>query len=234
MLAAVLGLICGSFVTALSYRLPRGQDFVSGRSKCPNCETSLTIRDLVPVFSWLFSGGRCRHCAVKVSARYPLTEVICSALFVVVVVPAQADELTRLAVMWLLTISLLSLTIIDLELRKLPNGLVLFVSALCALLAWLDERTVQDVVAMVLAALLLGLALRWLGQILSSQNGVGWGDVKLAAALAVALNVEDLSLFLAVMGIFALGQLIWWSWRHPKTGVPLGPALCAGAFASLV
>lgn len=69
------GLIIGSFATALVYRLPRGLDWVSARSRCPSCGHVLGVPDLVPVFSWLFLRGRCRHCGTKIPARYPLIEL---------------------------------------------------------------------------------------------------------------------------------------------------------------
>lgn len=237
-LAAILGLICGSFVTALSHRLPRGEDFVSGRSRCPICQNALTPRDLVPVFSWLLSVGRCRHCSTKISARYPLTELICAALFVAVIWVGQGDGLLRLCLMWLLTICLLSLAIVDFEAQKLPNGLVLFVFALCSGLAWVDGRSVLEAGVMAASATLIAMALRWLGRVLSGQNGLGWGDVKLAAAVAVALKPDDLPLFLAVLGAFALAlaaiTAVRLGWAQAKTGIPFGPALCAGAFAVLI
>ena len=60
MFVGLLGLIAGSFITALSYRLPRGESIAAGRSKCPACGTTLTAADLVPVVSWLLTRGRCR------------------------------------------------------------------------------------------------------------------------------------------------------------------------------
>ena len=74
-----VGLVLGSFVTMLSYRLPRGISIVMPRSHCPACKTQLGARDLVPVFSWLFSGGKCRHCGRRISARYPLIELVVAA-----------------------------------------------------------------------------------------------------------------------------------------------------------
>lgn len=73
---ATVGLVLGSFATMLSYRLPRGLSIVSPPSTCPRCKTRLGPADLVPLFSWLFSKGRCRHCGAPVSARYPLIELV--------------------------------------------------------------------------------------------------------------------------------------------------------------
>jgi prepilin signal peptidase PulO-like enzyme (type II secretory pathway) len=76
----VIGLILGSFVTMLSYRLPRRISIISPPSTCPSCGTRLGFFDLFPVFSWVFCGGACRHCQAKIGIRYPLIE-LCVALF---------------------------------------------------------------------------------------------------------------------------------------------------------
>lgn len=72
----VVGLLLGSFATMLSYRLPRHLSIVWPRSHCSRCKSVLGVRDLVPLFSWLFLKGKCRHCGGAISARYPLIEAI--------------------------------------------------------------------------------------------------------------------------------------------------------------
>jgi leader peptidase (prepilin peptidase)/N-methyltransferase len=70
----------GSFITMLSYRLPRRLSIVAPPSHCPSCSTPLKPRDLVPVFSWLFAGGKCRYCGVSIGARYVLIELATALL----------------------------------------------------------------------------------------------------------------------------------------------------------
>ena len=81
--APVLGLIIGSFLGALTYRLPRGQSVADGRSLCPTCEKPLKARDLVPVVSWVAMGGKCRCGRVPISPRYPLIELATGLAFFV-------------------------------------------------------------------------------------------------------------------------------------------------------
>ncbi|MBT4738772.1 MAG: prepilin peptidase [Rhodospirillaceae bacterium] len=232
--AALLGLVCGSFVTALSHRLPRGEDFVSGRSRCPHCKTSLSARDLVPVLSWLMSRARCRHCQVAVSGRYPAIELLCSFLFAAVVLVASPFEPIRVALLCGLVVALLALSVIDLEFRRLPNGLVLFVFALCSVLTWLDQRAIVDVATGMVAVLVFGIFLRVLGQFVEKKPGLGWGDIKLATAISVALPLSTAPVFLTVGGVVALILAAWFGWRHRQRHIPLGPALCAGAFAAFL
>ena len=233
-LAAILGLVCGSFVTALSHRLPRGEDFVSGRSQCPHCKSPLSARDLVPVLSWLVSKGRCRHCDVAVSGRYPVIELLCSLFFVTVVFMVEPFLLTRIALLWGLVVALLALSVIDLEARRLPNGLVLFVFALGSVLAWLDQRAIGDALTGMAAVLLFGIVLRVLGQVVEKKPGLGWGDIKLAVAIAVAVPLGAAPVFLAVGGGVALILAAWFGWKHGQRHIPLGPALCSGALAAFL
>ena len=81
-LAGVLGLVFGSFATMLSHRLASGGDVAGRRSACPSCGARLGVRDLVPLFSWLFLRGRCRHCAAAIGWRYPAVEAVCALAFV--------------------------------------------------------------------------------------------------------------------------------------------------------
>ncbi|MFO0110559.1 MAG: prepilin peptidase, partial [Alphaproteobacteria bacterium] len=73
--ALMLGAAVGSFITLITYRLPREEKIGLTRSRCPSCKATLTARDLIPIFSWLMGRGTCRHCKTPISARYPLTEL---------------------------------------------------------------------------------------------------------------------------------------------------------------
>lgn len=78
----LIGAALGSFVTMLSYRLPRGLSIVRPPSNCPACQTRLAPRDLIPILSWLLAKGRCRSCGAKIGARYPLIELTVALLSV--------------------------------------------------------------------------------------------------------------------------------------------------------
>ena len=77
----VCGCVFGSFITVLAYRLPRGEGFVTGRSRCPSCGAQIGARDNIPVLSWLLLRGRCRSCGEPISIRYPLAEAGLGALW---------------------------------------------------------------------------------------------------------------------------------------------------------
>lgn len=79
-LGFVLGAILGSFLNALSYRLPRGISMLRPRSSCPSCQHVLGIRDLIPILSYLWSGGRCAYCSIKFGTRYLTIELVTASL----------------------------------------------------------------------------------------------------------------------------------------------------------
>ena len=78
---SLLGVVFGSFLGLLFYRLPRKENFIYGRSKCPECLKILCFYDLVPVISWLVLRGRCRYCKNKISASYIIIEILTGFLF---------------------------------------------------------------------------------------------------------------------------------------------------------
>jgi prepilin signal peptidase PulO-like enzyme (type II secretory pathway) len=82
--AAILGALVGSFLNVVLWRVPRGESVVSPGSHCTNCGTFLRPVELIPVVSWVVLRGRCRTCGVHISARYPLVELGCAALFALI------------------------------------------------------------------------------------------------------------------------------------------------------
>src|SRR6187549_2630151 len=83
-IAGVYGLVVGSFLNVVIYRVPRKESVVKPRSHCPKCETPIAGRDNIPVVSWLILGGKCRHCGEPISAQYPIVELLTGVLFAAV------------------------------------------------------------------------------------------------------------------------------------------------------
>jgi leader peptidase (prepilin peptidase) / N-methyltransferase len=118
-----LGLILGSFGTALAYRLPRGGSAAEGRSKCPSCGGTIRAIDNIPVVSYLALRGRCRSCGVRISARYPLTEAVTGILFLGAALTFGLTWETAFYALFFWALVVLS--VIDLEHQLLPNKIVL-------------------------------------------------------------------------------------------------------------
>src|SRR5260221_6476 len=119
----LIGVVFGSAVTALSWRLPRGASWASGRSRCPACNHPLGPLDLVPVLSWVLARGRCRYCRAQVSARYPLIELACGAWALLAWL--HLGLVPELAPVLLWGWMLVALLVIDLDFKLLPDVLTL-------------------------------------------------------------------------------------------------------------
>lgn len=188
----------------------------------------------MPVLSWVMSMGRCRHCKTAISARYPAIELLCGTLFVIVLVFQDPLELDRIILLWVLTVLLLALSVIDLEFRRLPNSLVLVLAGMASVLAWLDQRAIIQIGIAIAVVLAIGLCLRVLGQFFEKKPGLGWGDIKLGMTLAIPIPMAQFPMFLAVFGSITLVLAVWFGLGKGQRHLPLGPALCAGAFAAFL
>src|SRR5215813_6467707 len=122
-LSAVLGLVMGSAVTAIAYRVPRGRSWIHGRSACPSCGAALSPRDLIPVISFLLARGRCRHCGAPVSWRYPVTELWSGAWAVLLFLTVGVSWSLPFLALW--GFLLIALFWIDLDAQLLPDVLTL-------------------------------------------------------------------------------------------------------------
>jgi len=186
-IAAALGLLCGSFTNVLIVRIPAGTDWVKDTSRCPRCQHPIAWYDNMPVLSWLWLRRKCRHCGEPISARYPVVELLVSAMFALV---AWQFELTIMAALLLyLAVISVALVAIDLEHRRLPDKLVL--PAIVVTLVGLVGHTAVDgewwiLARAVLGALILGgfYFVMWFAY----PRGLGLGDVKTAVVLGLVLG----------------------------------------------
>lgn len=226
----LLGIVIGSFLNVVAYRVPRGESLISPGSHCPACGRPIRWYHNVPVAGWLLLKGRCRDCGEPISPRYLLVEIGTGLLFLVSY--AMIGPQWRVLVVWAFLAVLVAVTLIDLSHMIIPNKIVLPAAGvfLAACIALDPSRWWQYLVAGVGAAgFLLLLAIIWPG-------GMGLGDVKLAlmmgCMLAGAVAVAMFSAFLigGVAGIvlLALGR------RSRKDRIPFGPFLAAGGAVAVL
>jgi leader peptidase (prepilin peptidase)/N-methyltransferase len=186
-ICALLGLAIGSFLNVVIYRVPKGLSVVSPRSACPSCHAPILERDNVPVVSWLLLRGRCRQCHAQISARYPLVELACAALF--------AGTAARFGYNWalpaylVLFAGLLALSVIDIETLLLPKKIVWPLSVLVTALFVLAAAVTGSWHALLVGAICgaAWFALFFLMN-LASPRLLGFGDVRLAPVLGLALG----------------------------------------------
>jgi leader peptidase (prepilin peptidase)/N-methyltransferase len=231
-LAGVLGLVVGSFLNVVAYRLPRGESLVAPRSRCPVCETPIASYDNVPVLSWLLLRGRCRHCATRISARYPLVEAATALLYVAVVLVEGADRDVWLGIAFVTM--LVPVTLIDLDERIIPNRLLLpgAVVGLALVLGIQSGDLVEHLIAAFAAGGFLLLA------VLAHPRGMGMGDVKLAGVMGIYLGraVGPAMLVALVSGtLVGLAIIVRKGAKEGrKTPVPFGPFLAFGGLVGLL
>ena len=224
--AAIGGLLVGSFLNVVAHRLPRGESLLRPRSRCPECGTQLRAIDNVPVISWLALRGRCHHCGASISARYPIVELVTGALYIAVVV--SQDDAVRIVLGLLLVTALVPITLIDLELRIIPN-LVTGPAALAAVVAIAALDT--DFLPEALIAGAAGGGFFLVAAILYPR-GMGMGDVKLAGMLGLYLGrAVAPAIFIALIAGVVVGAAVIarkGAKEGRKTAVPFGPFLALG------
>ena len=231
--AAAFGLIIGSFLNVVAFRLPARMSLALPASHCPSCETPIKPYDNVPVLSWLILRGRCRSCSEPISARYPIVEAITAALFVAVVAVHHAD--TAALVLGLVLVAfLVPIALIDLDHRIIPNRLTLPAAVLAVVLGTaLDPGgEIERLIAGAAAAAVLGLPA------LLRPTGMGMGDAKLVGVLGLFLGVAVVPAFFVA---FAVGTIVGVAIimrkgmaQGRKTAVPFGPFLALGAIVAIL
>lgn len=240
-LAGVLGLLIGSFLNVVIHRVPRGESVVRPGSRCPTCAAPIAARHNIPVAGWLLVRGRCVHCGSAVSRRYPLVELGTSLLFVALALwLGRLDQLGALPAYLYFAAIAVALAVIDVDVRRLPDAIVLpSYPALAGLLTfaavWQDDGPALIRAAAGAALLLLGYA----AIAFTTPAAMGFGDVKLAGLIGGVLAY--LSWPVLVVGAFAgffLGAaygvaLIAIRRGTRKTAVPFGPFMLAGALLGI-
>jgi prepilin signal peptidase PulO-like enzyme (type II secretory pathway) len=233
LLMGFLGACFGSLVTLLSWRIPRHEPIGMTRSRCPSCKKPLSIPDLFPILSWLYFKGTCRQCHVRVHWRYPLTELICCSLFILIYVHSgiSAETICLLA----LATTLLTLIVIDLEHYIIPDSLQLILAGLALIYHFGIHDTHP---ATMLASLIMGLGTGWLLQTgyrkLRHKEGLGTGDVKFLAVAGLWLDVPLLTSLFFYAGLLGILTSIVWRMMGKGPRFPFGPALAMSMFTLIL
>ncbi|TCC60337.1 prepilin peptidase [Kribbella pittospori] len=238
LIAGLLGLAVGSFLNLVVYRVPRGESVVSPPSHCPRCSRPVRGRHNVPVAGWLLLRGRCADCRLPISIRYPLVELATALLFAAVAWRFGASAALP-AYLWF-TGAGIALALIDLDVRRLPNAIVLpsypvLVALLACAAAWEHDWWALGR-AVIGAAALLGF---YLLLVLAYPAGMGWGDVKLAGLTGFVLAYLSWpALLIGAFAAFVLGALtgialIAGGRAERKSALPFGPFMVAGVLLAV-
>ena len=183
----ILGLCVGSFLNVLILRLPKGEDVVWTPSHCPRCGHRLRWGELIPVVSFVIQRGRCRNCGGRISLQYPAVELANGLLWLLVGWCYRGD-LLLCGVYCALSSCLLALSVIDWRHYIIPDGInvCVFVLGLIRLVADWENRSLYAWGFVAVGGIF------WLLHLITGGNGMGLGDVKLAAAAGLLLGWQKM------------------------------------------
>ncbi|TLY52631.1 MAG: prepilin peptidase [Gammaproteobacteria bacterium] len=260
-LAGVLGLVVGSFLNVVILRLParllhswREQSreileldvageggasppgIVREPSHCPQCKHKLGALENIPVLSWLVLRGRCKHCGVKISAQYPLVELLTCTTSALIV--WKFGFAWHAAAGLLFTWTLVALAGIDVRTQLLPDQMTLPLLWLGLLFALVPLFIGPE--ASILGAALGYLALwsiYWMFKLVTGKEGMGYGDFKLLGALGAWMgpwSLLPIVLLSSLIGAIVGGSLLAIQGRDRATPIPFGPFLAAAGWVQFV
>ena len=262
--ALVLGLIIGSFLNVVIYRLPvmmqrewteQCHEFLELEddhkktsdnpatlnlakpdSHCPKCKHELTAFENIPILSYLLQAGKCRNCKAPISLRYPLIEAVTGIVTLLIAYQYGYSWLT-LAIL-ILTWSLIVLTMIDYDHQLLPDDITIPILWLGLIINFFGLiTTLEAAVLGAVAGYLILWAVYWLFKILTGKEGMGQGDFKLLAALGAWMGWQALPqiiLLSSLIGALIGIGMILIKGRDKNIPIPFGPYLAGAGFVSLL
>ena len=241
-LTFIFGVVIGSFLNVVALRFNTGMG-LGGRSKCMSCGTTLTWKELIPLFSFAVQKGACKKCRSKISWQYPLVEFIAGAVFVLIFFAfPPVDALSAITTLFQVIIAclLLVISVYDIKHKIIPDSFVYSCSgiALASLFiggsSWFHVPTIEMLIAGPLLA--LPFALLWL---VSKGAWMGLGDAKLALVIGWVLGVSaGINALVLAFWIAAATSVIWLFATHkkikPKIEIPFGPYIILGFYLVLL
>lgn len=229
-----LGITMGSFLNCVAMRVLSGEPIARGRSHCMSCGHKLGALDLVPLFSWLLLRGKCRYCESKISARYPLSELVLGIVYVLVL--AKYDLTLRTLELIVLCSILLCVTLCDLDEHIIPDRFIVIGMINRIIFVVISGNILEELKLSLIGAFSVSLPLLVLSLILDKilkKDTMGGGDIKLffMAGMYFAWPVNVLVLLMsAIIGI-VFGIL---RKKNEEKQIPFGPAISVGFFLGML
>lgn len=236
MLYLLAGLLIGSFIAALTYRVPRLVPWALGRSFCPRCKKKLSWFDNIPLFSYLLLSGKCRDCKKRISLRYPVIELVSGLSFVGLgsiwgnYFHSSPIELLFMVFLFIVTLSIL---VIDIEHRIIPDNMVFVaIASVFLYLVILDRPIYINLLSGFISAFFL-LTLH----LITKGKGMGLGDVKFAILGGLVLGWPNtpIWMFLSfIIGAFVGIVLILFKKASFGKKIPFGPYLVVSLWITFI
>jgi leader peptidase (prepilin peptidase)/N-methyltransferase len=224
--STIFGIMIGSFLNALIYRLPLGINIAFPRSSCPNCKHVISWYENIPIISYLFLKGKCSHCGTKISFIYPFIEIL-TGLFAFLMAPSSLMPIDLFNFLFFLGVfsAFLVHFIVDLKHQILPDSINIYLGILFFIVAVITKPWTHWLIGLGLG-LGFPLLVSWIFYLLKGQVGLGGGDIKLYAVLGIYLGpiavMQNifLSCFLgAIVGLLLMAAKI----IKKENPIPFGP-----------
>jgi len=246
-LAFIYGLLIGSFLNVCIYRIPRRESVAHPPSHCTDCGTRLTAIDLVPVFSYLFLRGKCRHCGSRISSRYMSIELLTAVVYLILFYRYgnNGNYIEFFAASFLMSI-LISIFFIDLKHKVIPDslvitgligGVIIFTYNLFASYNIYNDGTWWNPLLAVVIGCGFLLTIHGLGRVLKMPEGMGIGDVKLFAVIGLFLGwkMTLIALVLSIVVGVVSGLILFISKRKSgRDSIPFGSFASIATFVTLL
>lgn len=225
----VIGTLLGSFYNVVGYRLPKGQSIVFPPSHCPNCNHRLGASELIPILSFIFLKGKCKHCRQKISAFYPIFEFLTGLLFVISYIIFGPTKEFLLAITF---VSLLIIIVVsDYEFMIIEDSVLIFFSILLFAEIWWVNGLTKALYSLLngILAFFTMWALKKFGDFLFKKESMGGGDIKLLFIFGMVLSypIAILSIFLGSLIGLPISLIIMA--KKKAHIIPFGPFLALGA-----
>ncbi len=226
---SLYGLLIGSFLNVLIYRLPRKENFIMSRSYCPKCCHQLTARDLIPLFSYLFAGGKCRYCKQPISIRYPLIELLNGVIYLLIYLRIGLSAYALLNM--ILCSTIIVIAFIDFDTKKIYNTSNIAIMLLAIIKLVVVDTSLHRFVATILFAIIV-CSLLGIMSLLFKKMLIGMGDIKYILAISLYFSLNQFIILLLttfiVAGVFAITALLMGRLKV-KDSIAFGPFLAVSS-----
>lgn len=238
-ISLLFGLLIGSFLNVVISRLPKGESIVTPRSHCPDCGQMIVWYDNIPVLSFFILKGKCRSCGKPISLRYPVVELL-TGLLSYLTYWKFGFGISYFCYFLLLVAPLIAITFIDLKHQIIPNQISLpgiAAGAITSLaLFGINQETFSWIFLGILAGAGTLFLVGWSYEKIKKREGLGMGDVKLAAMLGAFFGWKAVFLILllsSLLGSLIGGLLLLMTRKGLKEPIPFGPFLAGAGLTHL-
>ena len=230
----IFGLILGSFYTVVGERLPEGKSIVNPPSHCPNCNHRLGILELIPVFSFLFLGGKCKNCRSKIPVLSTIIEVLTTILFLIAYIRFGISIKLFIA---LIFISMLAIVIVsDIRYMVICDEVLIIGNILIFILLIINIGFKASMMSLIygIASLLIMLSIKTLGDIIFKKESMGGGDIKLMFTFGLVLGIPSSVASIFIASFIGLPISLIMMKKNSSHELPFGPYLSIGAIILLL